>query len=256
MHSQPGNLSDGERFASAVFGVGLTMIAARRGGPLFRLLVGLAGTSLVGRAIAGHCGMKAAVTGQSTLKEGMQEQWRHTTRAGSRLAQSVRRGGSNVHRMHRVEKTIEVDQPVSTVYNQWTQFEEFPKFMAGVREVRQTDDTHLHWQAEVFGKHEEWDAEITEQEPDKRISWKSVSGPTNAGTVRFEPITANRTRVRLVMSYAPDGAVEAVGSALGALNAQLQTSVEQFKRFIESRGNETGAWRGEVSDSHARGSGH
>jgi uncharacterized membrane protein len=251
MYSQRGNLNNGERVASAVIGVGLTMIAARRGGFLFRLLAGVAGTSLIGRAIAGHCGMKAAVTGQSTLKQGMQDQWRHTTEIGSRLASTVGRRGMEGHRMHRVEKIIEVDQPVSTVYNQWTQFEEFPKFMAGVLEVRQLDETHLHWRAEVFGKQEEWDAEITEQEPDKRISWKSISGPSNAGTVRFEPIGENRTRVRLVMSYATDGAIEAVGSSLGAVNAQLQTSVEQFKTFIESRGGETGAWRGEVSDSRA-----
>jgi uncharacterized membrane protein len=153
--------------------------------------------------------------------------------------------------MQRIEKVIEVDQPVRTVYNQWTQFEDFPKFMAGVREVRQTDDTHLHWQADVFGKREEWDAEITEQEPDRRISWKSISGPQNAGTVRFEPIGDNRTRVRLIMSYAPEGTVEMVGSMLGAVNAQLQTSVQQFKNFIESRGRETGEWRGTVSDSRA-----
>lgn len=251
MYSPRGNLSNGERFASAIFGVGLTMVAARRGGPLFRLLAGLAGTSLIGRAVAGHCGMKAAITGQSSFKQGMQDQWRYTTEAGSRLARSLGRRGTADHRIHHFEKTIDVDQPVSTVYNQWTQFEEFPKFMAGVREVRQTDDTHLHWQAEVFGKHEEWDAQITEQEPDKRISWKSISGPRNAGTVRFEPIGENRTRVRLVMAYAPEGAIEAVGSSLGAVNAQLQTSVEQFKRFIESRGSETGAWRGEVSDSRS-----
>jgi uncharacterized membrane protein len=251
MYTQPGNLSRGERLASAAFGVGLTMLAARRGGPLLRLLAGVAGSSLIGRAIAGHCGMKAAMTGESTLKEGMQEQWRHTTEIGSRFAQSVRGRRIDGQGMRRVEATIEVDQPVSAVYNQWTQFEEFPKFMAGVRNVRQIDDTHLHWQAEVFGKDEEWDAEITEQEPDKRISWKSISGPSNAGTVRFEPIGENRTRVRLVMSYAPDGAVETAGSALGAVNAQLRTSVQQFKSFIESRGRETGAWRGEVTDSRA-----
>jgi uncharacterized membrane protein len=248
MYSERGNLNNGERLASAVIGVGLTLLAARRGGGLFRVLAGLAGTSLIGRAVAGHCGMKAAVTGQSTFREGMQEQWRHTTA----LAESVRRTGSRrAAGMQRVEKTIEVDQPVRTVYNQWTQFEEFPKFMAGVREVRQTDDTHLHWQAEIFGKQEEWDAEITEQERDKRISWKSISGPFNAGTVRFEPIGENRTRVRLIMSYAPDGTVEAVGSALGAVDAQVQTSVQQFKSFLESRGRETGEWRGEVSDSRA-----
>src|SRR5687767_15884952 len=105
--------------------------------------------------------------------------------------------------MERIEKTVEVDCPVRTVYNQWTQFEDFPKFMAGVKEVRQLDDTHLHWRAEVWGKDTEWDSEITEQEPDERISWRSVGGATSAGTVRFEPLTENRTRVRLLMSYQP-----------------------------------------------------
>ena len=102
--------------------------------------------------------------------------------------------------MERVEKSVEVDQPVSTVYNQWTQFEDFPFFMSGVKEVRQLDDTHIHWRAEVWGKEKEWEAEITEQEPDRRISWKSVSGAPNAGTVRFEPLAEDRTLVRLVMA--------------------------------------------------------
>lgn len=251
MNSPNRNLSDAERATSAIFGVGLSILAARRGSPLFRLLAGVAGTSLIGRAIAGHCGMKAAVTGQSTLKRGLQDQWRYTKESASQITRSVGRGSAASHRLQRIQKIIEVDQPVRTVYNQWTQFEDFPKFMAGVREVRQIDDTHLHWTAEIFGKHEEWDAEITEQEPDKRISWKSISGPRNAGTVRFEPIGENRTRVRLVMSYSPDGTIEAIGSSLGAVNAQLQTSVEQFKSFIEARGRETGEWRGEVSDSRA-----
>lgn len=107
--------------------------------------------------------------------------------------------------MERIEKTIEVDCPIRTVYNQWTQFEDFPQFMAGVKEVRQLDDTHLHWRAEIWGKDKEWDAEITEQTPDERISWRSVGGATNAGTVRFEPLAGDRTRVRLVMSYEPEG---------------------------------------------------
>jgi uncharacterized membrane protein len=153
--------------------------------------------------------------------------------------------------MERIEKVIEVDCPVRTVYNQWTQFEEFPQFMAGVKEVRQLDDTHVHWHAEVWGKDEEWDAEITEQEPDKRISWKSISGATNAGTVRFEPLGNDRTRVRLVMSYEPEGAIENIGDALGVLSARVQTTVEDFKKFIERRGHETGGWRGEVDDSRA-----
>ena len=151
--------------------------------------------------------------------------------------------------MERVEKTVEVNQPLSTVYNQWTQFEEFPHFMTGVREVRQLDDTHLHWRAEIWGKEKEWDAEITEQEPDRRISWKSTSGAPNAGTVRFEPLSDDRTLVRLVMAYEPEDAVDNVGDALGIFTARVRNTVEQFKRFIESRGQETGAWRGEVRDS-------
>jgi uncharacterized membrane protein len=154
--------------------------------------------------------------------------------------------------MERVEKVIEVDCPVRTVYNQWTQFEEFPRFMDGVKEVRQLDDTHVHWHAEVWGKDKEWDAEITEQEPDNRISWKSISGAPNAGTVRFEPLGADRTKVRLAMAYEPEGAVENVGDSLGLFSARVQRTVEDFKTFIEKRGSETGAWRGEVDNSRAQ----
>jgi uncharacterized membrane protein len=154
--------------------------------------------------------------------------------------------------MERIEKTIEVDCPVRAVYNQWTQFEDFPRFMAGVKEVRQLDDTHVHWHAEIWGKDKEWDAEITEQEPDTRISWKSVSGTPNAGTVRFEPLGADRTRVRLTMSYEPEGAIENVGDAMGAVSGRVQTTVEEFKKFIEARGRETGGWRGEVDNSRVR----
>jgi uncharacterized membrane protein len=151
--------------------------------------------------------------------------------------------------MEHVEKTVEVNRPLSTVYNQWTQFEDFPAFMDGVKEVRQLDDTHLHWRAEIWGKEKEWDAEITEQEPDKRISWKSVSGARNAGTVRFEPLGEDRTRVRLVMAYEPEDAVDKVGDALGIFSSRVQHTVEEFKRFIETRGEETGGWRGEVEHS-------
>jgi uncharacterized membrane protein len=151
--------------------------------------------------------------------------------------------------MERIEKSIDVDCPLHTVYNQWTQFEEFPRFMAGVKEVKQLDDTHVHWHAEIWGKDEEWDAEITEQEPDQRISWKSVSGAYNAGTVRFEPIGPDRTRVRLVMAYEPKDVVEKVGDAVGVFSGRVQNTVEDFKKFIEKRGRETGGWRGEVHDS-------
>jgi uncharacterized membrane protein len=151
--------------------------------------------------------------------------------------------------MNRIEKSIEVDCPVSTVYDQWTQFEDFPKFMAGVKNVRQLDETHLHWQAEVWGKDEEWESEITEQTPDERISWRSTAGARNAGTVRFEPLGPDRTRVRLALAYEPEGVVENIGDMIGAMDGQVQSSVEEFKKFIEGRGRETGAWRGSVHDS-------
>ncbi len=148
--------------------------------------------------------------------------------------------------MEQVEKTVEVERPLSTVYNQWTQFEEFPEFMDGVKEVRQLDDTHLHWRAEIWGKEKEWDAEITEQDPDRRISWRSTSGARNAGTVRFEPLGPDRTRVRLTMAYEPEDTVENIGDALGIFSARVEHSVRDFKEFIENRGQETGAWRGGV----------
>jgi len=149
--------------------------------------------------------------------------------------------------MERIEKSVEVKCPVRAVYNQWTQFEEFPRFMAGVKEVKQIDDTHLHWHAEIWGKDKEWDSEITEQVPDQKIAWRSTSGDApNSGVVRFEPVAPDRTRVRLTMEYEPQGVVENVGDKLGVLSARVQNTVEDFKKFIESRGQETGAWRGEV----------
>jgi|SRR5690606_18338928 len=152
--------------------------------------------------------------------------------------------------MERIEKTIEVDCPLSVVYNQWTQFEEFPRFMDGVKDVRQLDETHVRWHAELFGKDKEWEAEITEQVPDERISWKSISGDApNAGTVRFEAIGPSRTRVRLAMAYEPQGVAENVGDALGLLGTRVQSSVDNFKRYIEEKGASDGGWRGTVHDS-------
>ena len=152
--------------------------------------------------------------------------------------------------MERIEQTIEVDRPARTVYNQWTQFEEFPRFMDGVKEVTQLDDTHVRWCAEISGKNKQWDVEITEQIPDEKIRWKSISGDApNAGTVRFEPLGADRTQVRLVLAYEPQGAAENVGDALGLLRRSVEKSVTQFKKYIESRGVEDGAWRGAVHDS-------
>ena len=155
--------------------------------------------------------------------------------------------------MARVEKDIEVAVPVRTAYNQWTQFEEFPNFMEGVQEVRQVDDRRLHWRAEVAGHEREWDAEIREQVPDEKVIWQSTSGPMNAGMVKFDPLGPDKTRVHLEMSYEPEGAMETVGEALGFLSRQVEGDLERFKEFIEVRGVESGAWRGEIANPHAPG---
>jgi uncharacterized membrane protein len=144
-----------------------------------------------------------------------------------------------------VEETIEVDVPVSTAYNQWTQFEEFPRFMEGVEEVRQLDDRLLHWAARVGGKRQEWDAKIVEQSPDRRIAWQSVGGKQTHGTVSFEPVGPDRARVHLAVSYRPQG-IERVGSAIGLDERRVRADLYRFKELIEARGVESGAWRGEV----------
>src|SRR3954468_11084683 len=149
--------------------------------------------------------------------------------------------------MERIEKSVEVKAPVHAVYNQWTQFEEFPRFMAGVKEVKQLDDTHVHWHAEIWGKDKEWDAEIVEQVPDKRIAWRSTTPDApNAGSVRFEALGPDPTRVNLTMEYDPQGAVENVGDAFGVFASRAKTTVEDFKSFIESSAGETGAWPGKA----------
>jgi uncharacterized membrane protein len=142
------------------------------------------------------------------------------------------------------EKSITVDLPVSVVYNQWTQFEEFPQFMAGVESVTQLDDRRLHWVAEVAGTRREWDAEIVDQEPDRKISWRSLDGTTNAGTVTFQP-EGGGTRVTLDLDVEPEGLVEEIGDKLGFVTKHAEGDLKRFKEFIESRGRETGAWRGE-----------
>jgi|SRR5688572_21191851 len=146
-----------------------------------------------------------------------------------------------------VEESIEVDVPVRTAYNQFTQFEDFPKFMQDVEEVRQLDDTHLQWRARIAGKEEVWQSEITFQIPDKKIAWRSTSGPPNSGAASFESLSANRTRVTLRMSYQPPGLLEKVGDALGAVRMTLKGNLQRYAQFIQSRQQETGAWRGEVT---------
>jgi uncharacterized membrane protein len=148
--------------------------------------------------------------------------------------------------MTRVVQTIDVKVPVSSAYNQWTQFEDFPRFMEGVKSVQQVDDTHVRWVAEIAGKDETWDAEITEQHPDERVAWNATSGAENAGVVTFHRIDNETTRVTLQLDADPDGVVENVGTALGFLDRRVKGDLERFKDFIEARGSESGAWRGEV----------
>ena len=151
--------------------------------------------------------------------------------------------------MSTVQKSIDVNAPVNSVYNQWAQFEDFPAFMEGVKEVRQLDDSHLHWCAEIAGKDVEWDAEITEQIPDQRIAWRSVDGTPNAGVVSFHRLNDGETRVMLQMDYDPEGVIENAGDMLGMLSHRVEGDLERFKDFLESRGSETGAWRGEIRPS-------
>lgn len=148
--------------------------------------------------------------------------------------------------MSTVEKSIDVNVPIGTAYNQWTQFEDFPNFMEGVLDVKQLDDTHLHWRAEVGGKEKEWNAEITDQIPDQCIAWRSTSGTANDGYVTFHRIDDSTTRIMVRMDYDPEGVTENVGDALGVLSRRVESDLERFKDFLESRGQETGAWRGSV----------
>jgi uncharacterized membrane protein len=152
-----------------------------------------------------------------------------------------------------IQESIEVDVPVATAYNQWTQFEQFPEFMEGVKEVRQLDETRLRWVVDVAGKRAEWDAKILEQHPDQQISWISEDGKKTRGTVGFEPRGESRTLITLTMSYQARGLREAVGSAAGIDAYRVRGDLERFKDLIESLGQESGGWRGEISDGKTRG---
>lgn len=150
--------------------------------------------------------------------------------------------------MERIQKSISVDCPLQAVYNQWTQFEEFPRFMEGVKHVTQLDDKRLHWEAELGGKHKEWNARITEQIPDHRIAWESESGENTSGIVNFQSEGTNRTRVNLELFYDPKGFVESAGDSIGVVSRRVENDLEHFKEFIENRRRETGAWRGTIRD--------
>jgi len=153
-----------------------------------------------------------------------------------------------------ITQEIEVEVPVATAYNQWTQFEEFPRFMEGVDSVAQLDDTLLHWAATVAGKSAEWDAKILEQRPNERIVWESIDGKQTRGAVSFEPTDAGaKTRIRLHMSYKPEGISEQAGSVIGLDRRRIRGDLERFRELIEGRRAASGAWRGEIRDGETSG---
>jgi uncharacterized membrane protein len=148
--------------------------------------------------------------------------------------------------MAEVKESIEVSVPVSTAYNQWTQFEEFPQFMENVESVTQLDDAHLRWIAEIGGKREEWKAEITHQEPDRVVAWRALEGRENSGRVAFEQLGPDRTRIEVTMTWEPEGFAEAAADKIGLSDRAVKVDLERFKELIEARGVESGAWRGQV----------
>jgi uncharacterized membrane protein len=154
--------------------------------------------------------------------------------------------------MSTVEQSIDIHVPVRVAYDQWTQFESFPEFMDGVEEVRQIDDTHLHWRAKVAGHVAEWDAVITDQIPDQRVAWRATDGKANAGVVTFQSLDDGSSRVMVQIEHENEGVMEKVGSALGADSREVKNSLERFKELVESRGGPSGAWRGEVDGGEVR----
>lgn len=148
--------------------------------------------------------------------------------------------------MARVAQSIEVNVPVRTVYNQWTQFEEFPRFMQGVREVRQLDDAHLHWRVDRDGRELEWDSEITDQVPDHHIAWRDTSGPKNAGCITFQPLESDKTRIYMTIDHDPADAPLNAEQTIQTMSARVEEDLARFKEMLENQGSESGAWRGEI----------
>jgi uncharacterized membrane protein len=155
--------------------------------------------------------------------------------------------------MSEVERSVVVDVPVSAAYGQWTQFEEFPRFMSGVESVEQLDDRSLHWRARLGGTVREWDAVITQQFPDRRVAWRSTTGTPNAGHVEFEPSGEGRTRVTLSIHFEPHGMLETMWANLGMVGRRIDHDLRRFKSFIEERGGETGVWRGAIHEPAPQG---
>ena len=149
--------------------------------------------------------------------------------------------------MTTVEQSVEIEVPVRTAYDQWTQFEDFPRFMEGVEEVTQVTDDRLHWKTKIAGVEREFDAEITEQHPDERVAWRTLTGPQQAGVVTFHKLDPTKTKVMLQMEFEPEGVAEQVGDKLGIVKARVKGDLDRFKSFIEDRGAQSGAWRGDIS---------
>lgn len=145
-----------------------------------------------------------------------------------------------------VERSIDVEVPITTAYNQWTQFEAFPQFMEAVSSVTQIDDDLTRWETEVGGVERTFTAKITEQDPDKRIAWTTVDGPRQGGVVTFHQLRDNETRVMYQMDFEPESVIEKAGAAVGLVERQVESDLERFKKFIEARGSETGEWRGTI----------
>ncbi|MFD8547290.1 SRPBCC family protein [Streptomyces sp. NPDC059649] len=149
--------------------------------------------------------------------------------------------------MSTVKETVDVEVPVRTVYNQWTQFEEFPQFMEGVEEIRQIDDRHNHWTTKIGGIRREFDTEIIDQLPDERIAWRTTAGDTRQrGVVSFQRLDDSHTRVQLVMEVEPTGAAEKTADMTGLIDRRTKGDLRRFKEYIEQRARETGAWRGRI----------
>jgi uncharacterized membrane protein len=149
--------------------------------------------------------------------------------------------------------SIEVNAPLKAVYNQWTQFEEFPHFMEGVEEVRQEGEKWLFWRAKIAGRAKEWEAEITNQVPDQTIAWESIDGSQNSGNITFDELGENLTRVNATIGYEPEGFLEKTGDALGFPSARIEGDLKRFRDYIEERGRETGGWRGQVGSGESTG---
>ena len=147
--------------------------------------------------------------------------------------------------------SIEVNAPLKAVYNQWTQFEEFPRFMDGVEEVRQEDRKRLFWRAKIGGKVKEWEAEIIEQVPDQKIAWESIDGSPNSGTITFDELGDDLTRVNATIGYEPEGFLEKTGDALGIPSGRIEGDLQRFRDYVEERGRETGGWRGEIGEGES-----